>query len=243
MEWFENAAFWDRMGPFLFDGARWEHAVTDVEEVTGLLGVGPGAHVLDLCCGPGRHALELARRGFRVTGVDLDRAYLARAAAAAPDLEWVHSDMRAFRREGTFDAAINLFTSFGYFRDAADDLRVASNVCASLRPGGAFVIETRGKETVARKFEPRRWFPQPDGAILLVSAVIEPGWGGLNAIWTRIDGAKREDFEVRTRLYSGAELAALLARAGFADVKLCGALDGRPYDDQALALVAVARKA
>ena len=96
--------------------------------------------MLDLCCGPGRFSIELAKRGFRVTGVDRTRFLLGKAKSrekkAGVKVEWVESDMRDFVRPGAFDLALSMFTSFGYFDDKADDLRVLRQVCESLKPGG-----------------------------------------------------------------------------------------------------------
>ncbi len=75
--WHEQDTFWDTVAPVLFTERRWSDAPAEVEQVAYLLGLGSGAHVLDLCCGMGRHSLELARRGFQVTGVDRTRPYLA----------------------------------------------------------------------------------------------------------------------------------------------------------------------
>src|SRR3989475_11807180 len=88
----------------------------------------PGATVLDLCCGPGRHALEFARRGFQVTGVDRTARYLETARTAARGagltIELVQEDMRSFHRPATLALALNLFSSFGYFAAASEDLTV-----------------------------------------------------------------------------------------------------------------------
>jgi cyclopropane fatty-acyl-phospholipid synthase-like methyltransferase len=81
--WHEDDAFWKETLPVLFPISRLEEAETEVEQVLGLTEIPAGAAVLDLCCGIGRHSLELARRGFRVTGVDRTQAYLDLAAAAA----------------------------------------------------------------------------------------------------------------------------------------------------------------
>ena len=82
------------------------------------LALPPRARILDVPCGSGRHALTLAARGHRVTGVDISTealGYARRAAAAAGvDVEFVESDMRQVRRGGAFDAAVCLGNSFGY---------------------------------------------------------------------------------------------------------------------------------
>jgi len=81
--WYEQDTFWETVAPTLFTQRRWEDAPAEVEQVVSLLGIESGAHVLDLCCGVGRHSLELARRGFQVTGVDRTRPYLDRASRQA----------------------------------------------------------------------------------------------------------------------------------------------------------------
>jgi 2-polyprenyl-3-methyl-5-hydroxy-6-metoxy-1,4-benzoquinol methylase len=81
--WHEQDTFWDTVAPVLFVERRWSDAPVEVEQVVSLLGIEPGARVLDLCCGVGRHSLELARRGFHVTGVDRTRPYLDRASRQA----------------------------------------------------------------------------------------------------------------------------------------------------------------
>lgn len=126
--WHTDNAFWSDSAVLIFNKQRLEAAVKEVEHAAALLPLRPNAAVLDLCCGIGRHSLELARRGFRVTGVDRNSEYLARAKAAAQqenlEIEWVQSDMREFRRAHAFDGCINLLTSFGYFEDRREDAKV-----------------------------------------------------------------------------------------------------------------------
>ena len=81
--WHEDDTFWETWGPVMFTDQRLADAVEQVENVISLLGIKPGAHVLDLGCGVGRHSLELARRGFQVTGVDRTQRYLEQASQQA----------------------------------------------------------------------------------------------------------------------------------------------------------------
>jgi SAM-dependent methyltransferase len=190
--------------------------------------------------------LELARRGFRVTGVDRTAAYLeqARRQAEAEGLtvEWVQADMREFCRPDAFDAAINLYTAFGYFEDPADDRAVATNLLRSLRSGGGLVIELMGKEVLARIFLERYWTELPDGTLILEEGQIRPGWDWVENRWILIRGTERTEFRVSHRLYSAVELSSLLTGCGFASVDVYGGLDGSPYDHTARRLVVVARK-
>ena len=136
--WHEQDSFWKETLPVLFPESRVQEAAREVEQLLSLTGFPPGAAVLDLCCGIGRHSIQLARRGFQVTGVDRTQVYLDMAAEAARrekvHIEFVREDMRKFRTSESFNGVINLFTSFGYFEDPQDDLTVAENIYASLLP-------------------------------------------------------------------------------------------------------------
>src|SRR5215813_12444286 len=101
MEWFEDDAFWRELYPYMFPAERFAIAPEQVVQILALTGFS-GRTVLDLCCGPGRHAVEFALHNFQVTGVDrtsflLDRAR-ERAAEAEVDVEWIEADMRQFIR-------------------------------------------------------------------------------------------------------------------------------------------------
>lgn len=123
-----------------------ERARAEFDFVFERLEVEPGARILDVACGHGRHSLELARRGFRVSGFDISEPSpaLARRQAADEglDLSFVQGDMRELPWKGEFDAAINLFTAFGYFPDEAENEQAAASIAGALRPGGRFLIDT-----------------------------------------------------------------------------------------------------
>ena len=154
-DWFEDDSLWKGLYPFMFSERRFNVAEDEAKGILALSKLEKG-NVLDLACGPGRHAIALARDGFRVTGVDLSPFLLEKAASLAQeqnvDVEWVQADMRHFLRPEAFDLAISIFTSFGYFDDKQDDLAVLRNIRRSLRVGGILVMELMGKEILARGF-------------------------------------------------------------------------------------------
>ncbi len=248
-EWFEDETFWEECGPFLFPEERFTAAEREVEQVLALVS-GPGGTVprdaLDLCCGPGRTALALARRGVRVTGVDLSPALLAEARRRADEaslaIEWVEADMRDFVREDHYELALSMYTSFGYFENPREDAAVLAGVHRSLKPGAAFLLEVMGKEIIARRFRPTDAHDLPDGAVLVERRTVIEGWSRLENVWTVVREAGTRSFTFRLRIYSGQELTDQLLAAGFVDVSLYGGLDGRPYDPDAERLIALARR-
>lgn len=242
--WYEDERFWAVIDYLLSDPKR--PIEQDAAQISKLLGLAKGARVLDLCCGTGRYCVALARLGYEVTGVDRTRPYLDQARALAAEqgvkVEYVEGDMREFRREGGFDAAINVFTSFGYFEELEDDLRVLRNLHASLRPGGRLLMDMAGREALAAKYTPRDWMEFADGALLLFDREVLPGWSELGNRWIFLKNGERTEFNFTHRVYSGDSLARALRDAGFSIEGIYGSLDGTPYDRSAARLVAVARK-
>ena len=101
-----------------------------------------GAAILDLACGQGRHSRTLHSLGYRVVGVDLSPASIAVAREmASPGQQFEIADMRTFDLRQTFDAVFNLFTSFGYFSNEDDNIRVLSCVNRHLKTDGVFVLD------------------------------------------------------------------------------------------------------
>jgi cyclopropane fatty-acyl-phospholipid synthase-like methyltransferase len=140
--WYENFftgpvnAFWEAMVPA-------EATKADLDFLARHLGAAPPARILDMPCGAGRHALGLARLGYRVTGVDFSNDAVARASAAAEGLpvRFVRADMRAFVADAPFDAAICLGNSTGYF-DADGSAAFFARLAACIRSGGRLVLDS-----------------------------------------------------------------------------------------------------
>ena len=240
MRWYQDEDFWREMYPYMFPAEKFTAAAEQVSQILSLTAFESGP-ILDLCCGPGRHAIEFARRGYRVTGVDgtkflLDQAK-ERAAESGQQVEWVQQDMREFVRPNAFGLVVNLWTSFGYFENDADDLRVLSNIFKSLWPGGVLVMDLFGKEIMARGLSLTTSTEHPDGLILVERRKICDGWTRVANEWILIKEGQARSFRFEHTIYSDQELRDRLIGAGFADVKLFGDLAGRPYDWEAKRLV------
>ena len=221
-----------------------EATAAEVDGIVSLLGFPAGARVLDLACGHGRHAILLAARGYDVTGYDRSEAMLARAradaAARGVAVRWVRGDMRALDFDAAFEAVINVFTAFGYFADAEEDVETLRRVRRALAPGGRFLLETLHRDALLARFRPRIEYTTSSGAQVtrdyvwdLARDVIDERVG-----LVRADGTRAE-YATSVRMRSLRELMALVRSAGLEPVTWFGGLDGRPLrlDSRRLVLV------
>lgn len=245
-EWYADDGFWARIYPVLFSQELFDRAVGEVAQLVELTGVSKG-RALDLCCGPGRHSIPLAQRGFDVTGVDLSDYLLGvakeRATQADVGVAWVKKDMRDFSEPGGYDLVTNLFTSFGYFQTEAEEMRTLKNMVESLSEAGTVVIDTLGKEALAERLHADSPpVEERDGALLIQRVKVVEDWCRVKSEWIIATEDKVDRVHFEHSLYSGKELRELMNWAGLSDVKLYGDLDGRPYGPGARRLVAVGRR-
>lgn len=237
---------WPTISPVLESADDAAHAVRWIVARAGLK---PGARVLDAPCGFGRHAVEFARLGFTVTGVDFNETELARAREAAAragvTLTLVCQDMRDMEFASEFDLAVNLFSSIGYFSDDEDRLLI-DRFWHALVPGGVFVLDTRNRDQAVRSLPPeeRR---RLEGWTLRIENAFDPATSRWKARWWRHEGDADETpgtliGESEIRLYAAHELRAMLRPERWSRVDLYGGLDGTPFSLDAPRLVLVARK-
>lgn len=243
---FDRPAFFE-----LYERSDAELAVRQVDQVLRLLGEGEPlqapARILDVCCGYGRHAVELARRGFAVTGVDISPQQIARArrraAEAGVAARFVVGDARALPVRGPYDAAINMFLSFGYFATDEESQAMLHGIARALRPGGRLVLDFWNREYELRNFQPVVVDRRADGIIEIEDWSFDPLNGRLN--WTNTvifpDG-RREAWTHSIRAFTVVEVRRMLEAAGFARVAVYGSLDGAPYTMDAEAAVFVATR-
>ena len=244
-EWFEDDEFWSTFYPFMFAEERLEQAEGEVARLLALAEF-QGRSVLDLACGPGRHSIELARKGYQVTGVDRSPFLLSkakdRASETQVEVEWIQDDMRSFVRPDAFDLAINMFTSFGYFDDKAEDVLVLKQLHHSLTARGVLVMDILSKEWLAKNFEATSSQETEDGSVVINRREISDDWTRIRNEWILLKDDKVRSFKFHHTIYSGQELKDRLGIAGFQSVALYGDLEGNEYGTEAKRLVAVARK-
>jgi SAM-dependent methyltransferase len=194
------------------------------------------SHVLDLCCGMGRHTLALAEAGFRVTGVDLSPVLLreARAYDIKNIIRWIESDMRSLPceemfKEG-FDAVVNLFTSFGYFEEDEEQLKVLKQIRQVLKPGGRFIIDYMNASYTVNHLVPLSERKVEENTIL-ETRQIQDGFVSKEIIVQGPDEPTRR-YSERVKLYNLDKLTDLLFDAGLAIDDVYGNYDEGVYDDR-----------
>jgi SAM-dependent methyltransferase len=238
-DWFADEELWSAFSEVMFSPER---AAVAAGVVAGspLFDFPPGARVLDQCCGLGLFTVPLARRGYAVTGVDLSPVMLARAekscADAGVDAQLVRADVSEYVLPGGFDVVLNLYTSFGYFADAEQNLRVLRSAHESLAPGGQLVVDVLGKEIYAGWVGPPKAVPVEDGVVYMRDTVLDD-WTRFRTDWTLVRGGSAKHASITCFVYSAAELRALLTAAGFVDVACFGGFGGEPYDNHATRLI------
>ncbi len=196
--------------------------VTFVEES---LGIQRGGVVLDLACGNGQHAVELASRGYNVVGYDLSLTMLALAADEAQErgqkLNFLQGDMREMAFEEMFDAVYSWSTSFGFF-DEEKNSSVLRRVHRALRQSGMFLLDLVNRDYIVSRLPTLNWF-EGDGCVCIDDAQFDSITSRLRVKRTvmREDGKSRE-VEYSVRLYALHEIGKMLHEAGFKVVEVSG---------------------
>ncbi|MED4959014.1 methyltransferase domain-containing protein [Paenibacillus macerans] len=212
----------------------------EAEKLIFWLNLPPGAKVLDLCCGMGRHSLAFAEAGYEVTGVDLSEVLLREAKRndAKRIVRWVRADMRNLPLAGGFDAVVNLFTSFGYFHDDHEHIQVLREVARMLKPGGRFVIDYLNPAYTAAHLVPRSE-RMDEGQLITERRVIEGGYVKKHITITKengpgagADGAWAREYMERIKLYSKEEFSVMLEEAGLVLEQIHGDYGEDGYDPE-----------
>ena len=198
------------------------------------MGLPTRARVLDVPCGSGRLALEMAAWGYQATGIDQSAELIEVAKREAVDrsleVDLCQGDMRNLPEDGTYDGAVCFWNSFGYFDDVCN-LEFLRSVSRSLKPGACLALDTPLLETLLLDAaqEPRVW--ERAGELL---ALVERGYdyesGRLESMWTFIRDGQREVRNMSIRLYTYRELIAVLEQAGFGLHEAYGDLDLTPFE-------------
>ena len=246
-EWWETF-FRGPWGEWQARGFMQQNTSADVDFIVKALGLEAGHEVLDVACGTGRHAIELAKLGVEVTGIDFNPAILEvaerKAAEQLVEVLFLRNDMRCLKFREEFDAAYSWWTSFGYFEDESHDYVVLRRIAESLRPGGKLLLDLMVAETLLPVFKPEHFHALDDrGACELRHNVrIDFETGRTEGEWTFVENGRERTVRSSLRLYNYRELCALLREAGFEQIEGFDSKTGNPFGLGATRLALVATK-
>ncbi|WP_396222021.1 class I SAM-dependent methyltransferase [Gemmatimonas sp.] len=218
----------------------------EVARLLEVLALPSGTRVLDCPCGQGRHAHLLAEAGFNVDALDYSATLLdqARARGTGTTLRYTQGDMRALpgRWSGRFDAVVNLFTSFGFFDEPQDDLRVLAQFARVLKPGGVLVWHGGARDGVMAKFLSRDWWSSADGTMFGQERHFDPlsGFLEITSTWRGPKGHGERSH--RIRLYTASELASRMRDVGLVVEQAFDSWSPRPLHRKSSEMMLVARK-
>lgn len=215
----------------------------EVDGVLSILKPEPGSHILDWCGGWGRHAVPLAKRGYKVTLLDFSKEYLERAETYAAregvSLNLVHADFRKTPPSIQADCAVNLFTAgLGYLGEENDVIALTS-LRAALKPGARILIDTMSLVWIMRNFMSRSWEESPNGINRRLEKRSFDFWTNTvqsDSIFQTMDDDCIDDTKDITRrcshslkVYSPADLARVLKTAGFVPSELFGDFEASEF--------------
>ena len=225
----QKRPWWEELFSEDFVRANWkvsdEQIKREVTFVEESLGVAPGGVVLDLGCGSGQHAVELASRGYGVVGYDLSLYQLALAADVAQErsqkINFLQGDMREMAFEAMFDGIFCWNTTFGYFEEDKN-FSVAERAFRALRPGGMLLVDVMNRDFVAAHTPSSVWF-EGDSCVCMDDAVIDYFTSRLRVKRSVIlDDGRTRECTYSVRLYSFHELGKLLHEVGFRVTEVSG---------------------
>ncbi len=202
------------------------------------------AEVLDAACGAGRHSIMLAKKGFSVTAFDLSEGLLKvarnRAMEENLDIDFIHSDIRSFSSQKTFDLVLNIFTSFGYFESDEENFSFFDKLNDLLKDGGYFVFDFLNKNFVEENLIPSsdKWI---NGKHISENRKIENG--RVVKKITIESGSETNDYFESVKLYSSIEIINRLKENKLNIVEVLGNYEGDSYNEyESERLIILAKK-
>ena len=223
-----------------------ERTLKEVNFIGKVLELQKGSCILDLCCGHGRHSVELAKRGYSVTAQDLNEDFLELANRKAKkervQIKFISGDMRDIPFREEFDAIINIFTSFGYLENDGEDFKVIQQVTKALKSSGKFLLDLRNRDWIIANFRQKNW-REVDGLIVLEERSFDAQFG---TVKTRVIYIEKEKIKKTTehsaRLYTFSEINEMLRKAGLIIKNVYGGFDLEEYTVYSQRMITISSK-
>lgn len=243
----------NRLNNFFEDGSPFlnhplltaERTAVETNFLESQLRLPAGARILDVGCGFGRHSIELAQRGYTVTGIDPAAAMIAaaqeQAAAAGVSVDFRQARGEEFTTGTPFDAAICLFTSLGQLGPDGDNSALVSRVVDALKPGGLFVVEVPQRDTAVAQLRPSDKFGDGD-RYTAVTRQYNPNNQTITETFHLVTPENTRTYTLRYRLYDRTELENLLTQAGFTFHAAYSSYTGSPLTADSATMILIGGK-
>lgn len=235
-EWFDSPYY-----HLLYHNRNDSEAAIFIGNLTNFLQLPSTANLLDLACGKGRHSLILAEKGYNVTGADLSvNSIMAARKFERENLKFRVQDMRIPFADGEFDAILNLFTSFGYFDDLADNQKVLGAIRKMLKTDGILVIDFMNSERVIKSLV-RSESKEVEGIIFHINRKYDGSHIFKNISFT--DGEDSYNYTERVQALMLSDFKSLLQSEGFEIICTFGDFDLNQFDaDTSDRLILIAKR-
>lgn len=221
----------------------------EVNGIINLLKLQPGQRVLDCPCGYGRHSIALAQRGMEVIGADINTEELQVACQCVSNLhnvQFIKNDMRHLFFHDYFDAVINMFYSFGFFKTDEENIQVLRNFYNALKPGGLFLMHTDVNipRIMSGKYKCHERRNLCGGKVLEIIDTYDTETRRINGIWRIFhpDNRVEELAPYSVRVYTNEEFTEWCHTVGFRRVTAYGSWDGAPLTEESEDMMIVAEK-
>ncbi len=221
----------------------------EVKGVIKLLNLQPDARILDIPCGYGRHSISLAKKGFKMTGSDINSYHLEKAKVAAREdlvkVEFIKENMIDIKYDSEFDAVINMFFSFGFFDKEEDNYKVLMNFFKALRPGGKFLMHTDVNipRIVNGEYKLNEIRILKSGDKLKIVENYNDIAKRINGSWILLkNDGRRERKDYSVQVYTKDEFVKLCRRVGFKSCEVYADWRGKLYNEKSEDMIVVATK-
>ncbi|MFX1375935.1 MAG: methyltransferase domain-containing protein [Promethearchaeota archaeon] len=217
----------------------------EVDYFSKILNIKPEDYILDLCCGQGRHSIELGRRGFRnIYGLDRSRYLIQKAKFDNKThglfCKFQEGDARKLRyKSDFFDFVMVLGNSFGYFESIKDDIQVLKEIHRVLKPWGKVVIDITDGYYLKNNFQPRSWEWIDQNLFVCRERTLSLDDQRLisREVITHVNKGVLVDQFYAERLYSNEKISEILKKAGFSDIYIHGTITPESQRDQDLGMM------